>query len=298
MRKTGCLAMILGMLFFVAFVPSAAMATNKVLVIGDSWGFGYADNLQTQFATHGHGDWEVVNAALLASTADAWADPAVLSPIIDALNSIYPSINYVVVSLGGNDLHLGSPYEQIEADLRTIVQRLSNEANYVQGIVLPGYDILNYGQSTECQLLALAFFGVVFPWEVNPLYLELGNRQQIVANEFPEATYLNLWGTGQGNPGSPNISEWSSSGYVSSDCIHLNETGYNQFTEEIYCQYFAPTALGENCNPGPVYAATANAEAASYGSSSLMGSGTFNGLSLLLFPTGVVLFMRFFRRKR
>ena len=46
------------------------------------------------------------------------------------------------------------------------------------------------------------------------------------------------------------------------------------------------------------YAATANAEAASFGSNSLTGSGTFNGLSLLLFPAGVVIFMRIVRRKR
>ena len=46
------------------------------------------------------------------------------------------------------------------------------------------------------------------------------------------------------------------------------------------------------------YSATANAHAASYGAGSLMGSGMFNELSLLLVPVGVVALLRIRRRKR
>ena len=47
---------------------------------------------------------------------------------------------------------------------------------------------------------------------------------------------LGLWGTGQGNPGIPNILAWSPSSYVASDnldCVHLSTSGYNQFTAQI-----------------------------------------------------------------
>ncbi len=46
------------------------------------------------------------------------------------------------------------------------------------------------------------------------------------------------------------------------------------------------------------YTGTANAEAASYGSSSLSGSGTFNALTLFLVPVGAVLLWKGLRRKK
>jgi len=46
------------------------------------------------------------------------------------------------------------------------------------------------------------------------------------------------------------------------------------------------------------YSAVANAEAATYGSSSLTGSGVFNSLALLLVPVGGVILLRILRRKR
>jgi hypothetical protein len=52
----------------------------------------------------------------------------------------------------------------------------------------------------------------------------------------------------------------------------------------------------EDCGGG--YSATANAEAASFGSTSLTGSGAFNGLTLILVPIGVVIFLRILSRKR
>jgi hypothetical protein len=47
-----------------------------------------------------------------------------------------------------------------------------------------------------------------------------------------------------------------------------------------------------------VYCATANAEAATYGSSSVTASGMFNELALLLVPVGAVILLRIWRRKR
>ena len=44
------------------------------------------------------------------------------------------------------------------------------------------------------------------------------------------------------------------------------------------------------------YAGVANAEAASYGSTSLTGSGTFNALTLLIVPMAAVFFLRVLHR--
>ena len=54
--------------------------------------------------------------------------------------------------------------------------------------------------------------------------------------------------------------------------------------------------VGDACESD--YSAVANAEAGIYGSSSLVGSGVFNSLALLLLPVGAVLFLRIWRRKR
>jgi hypothetical protein len=56
-----------------------------------------------------------------------------------------------------------------------------------------------------------------------------------------------------------------------------------------------------DCSADPAcesYSGAANAEAASYGSSSLTGSGTVNALTLLLVPIGAVILLRVLRRKK
>jgi hypothetical protein len=54
-------------------------------------------------------------------------------------------------------------------------------------------------------------------------------------------------------------------------------------------------ALDADCSS---YSATANAEASMYGSKSVVGSGVFNELALLLIPVGALVALRILRRKR
>jgi hypothetical protein len=51
-------------------------------------------------------------------------------------------------------------------------------------------------------------------------------------------------------------------------------------------------------NAGDGYSATANAEASTYGSDSLLVSGSYNALALLLVPVGAVTLLRILRRRR
>ena len=53
-----------------------------------------------------------------------------------------------------------------------------------------------------------------------------------------------------------------------------------------------------DCSEECSYPGVANAEAASYGSSSLTGSGTVNALTLLLAPIGALILLRVLRRKK
>jgi hypothetical protein len=54
--------------------------------------------------------------------------------------------------------------------------------------------------------------------------------------------------------------------------------------------------IGDACDSQ--YSGVTNAEAAIYGSGSLVGSGATNSLGLLLVPVGVVIGMRFWRRRK
>jgi hypothetical protein len=54
--------------------------------------------------------------------------------------------------------------------------------------------------------------------------------------------------------------------------------------------------IGDACESQ--YSAVANAEAAMYGTRSLIGSGAFNSLALLLIPVGAVIVLRLWRRRR
>ncbi len=237
---------------------SPALANNKVILFGDSWGALMGSPLATQFDVNGHSDYDVLNLSIPGSTADAYANN--VGGVMD-LTLAYivatPEVQYVVISLGGNDLHALYPSQGlnsnaiIEQDIRVIVDRINSTRPGLQ-ILLTGYDILKWDKSTECLLLAATVFqNQILAPQINPIYLDLGSHLNAVSGSYANVTYVNeplgLWGTGQGSPGLPNILAWSPSSYVASenlDCVHLSSSGYNQFTAQIYAKYFKPRLGG------------------------------------------------------
>lgn len=258
------LGVALAMAASLAAAPRAAGA-DKVIMLGDSWGAALPPFLEAQFDQNGHPDYDVLNLAIAGATADAYATNAggVLD-FVAATIAASADVRYVTISLGGNDLVGGYPglgsgvFQQIEDDLRVIVDRVLAAKPSIQ-IALLGYDVLKWDKSPACLVVAYnQFQGHVLPWEVNPLFLELGNRMNAVSQSHPNVTYVNepfgLWGTGQGNPGQPNLFAWSPSAYVASDafdCLHLSSAGYTQFASQIYRKYFKPRLDGAGCAPAP-----------------------------------------------
>jgi hypothetical protein len=82
--------------------------------------------------------------------------------------------------------------------------------------------------------------------------------------------------------GSPPVQPEDCSDGVDDDCDGYVDCDDSDCSSDLLCGY-----------PG-----AANAEAASYGSSSLTGSGTFNALTLLLVPIGAVIFLRVLRSRK
>ena len=299
MKNAVYIIMVIG--FVCALHTSPAMAVNRILAIGDSWGDALPDPLNSQLASHGHADYDVFNFALAGVTADAYAHNVggALDLTLNLLVAM-PTIEVVFISLGGNDLWALYPaigngaFAEIEADLRYLVDRILATRPDVD-ILFAAYDILKFDKSEFCLLFAYSIFGKFLPWEVSPLFIEIGNVQQRIDNDYPAVTYLNLWGTGQGNPGSPDISSWSPSSYVGSedeDCIHLSDSGYNQFALQIYCQYFAPR-FGQSCS-GSSWGVSASAEAGSLVSST---SVHWNGLAVLVIPLFAVIVWKRMRKR-
>jgi hypothetical protein len=102
-------------------------------------------------------------------------------------------------------------------------------------------------------------------------------------------------GDGYGVPGNPSCT------HPEEDCDDAN-AGVNPGAAEI-CN---DAGVDEDCDGltdsadpdcAPSYASAANAEASTYGSGSLTGSGTFNELVLVVLPLGVVVFLRRIRRR-
>ena len=102
------------------------------------------------------------------------------------------------------------------------------------------------------------------------------------------------------------------------NCSHLEEAEvFGGYSSENFDEYsaiegpggYAHIVLGDLvpsdhsmvgvpiCPQQQSYPDVANAEAAAYGSSSLLGSGIFNGLSLLVIPISAVILLRIWRRK-
>ncbi len=280
--------------------PSYAL--EKVFVIGDSWAYALADPLNNQMANHGHANYHVYNFALAGTTADAYANNVggALDLTLTLLVAM-PTIEVVFISLGGNDLWTMYPslgdgvFSEIEADLRYLVDRILAARPDVQ-ILFAGYDVLKFDKSDFCLLFAYNCFGRIFPWEVTPLFIEVGNAQQRIAHDYSSVTYLNLWGTGQGTPGSPDITKWSPSSYVASgdeDCLHLSDYGYNKFALQIYCNYFAPR-FGESCS-GSSWGAASVAEAGLRYSISAHSEG-MNILAILIIPLGAFFMLKVTRK--
>ena len=86
--------------------------------------------------------------------------------------------------------------------------------------------------------------------------------------------------------------------YEYTDNQVINETTYWYKLEDM--DLYGPTTLHGPVSATPTpgdYSAASNAEAASYGSSSLAGSGIAYELVLLLIPVGAVILLRIVRRK-
>jgi hypothetical protein len=99
---------------------------------------------------------------------------------------------------------------------------------------------VNFEQSPACIAQALAVFHGLGTPEINLIFLQLGDVQARVAADYANVTYVPLWGSLQIADGmSPTHLRPSPAKYFS-DCIHLNDDGWNIFMGNLYDAYWKP----------------------------------------------------------
>lgn len=235
-------------LFPLALLPIAH--GSQVIVFGDSWAEGAADELQEALYSAGHGDVEVVPLGVGGTTADYWAntEPGALPAAAQA----YADADWVWLSIGGNDLfahHLAGQGASNAADydrnLRAMLAGLYGVRPDVE-VVMFGYDFINFEQSNDCILTAWTYFGTAITTpQVNQYFIDdVMGTIGAVAGDTPRLTYVDsVLGTLQragGVQGAPNPLLPSPSRYMA-DCIHPNHEGYGLIMDALVADFWGLT---------------------------------------------------------
>lgn len=211
--------------------PSCPPATQtRVMLLGDSWThimwnnrtykdvfdqFGFADKIE-------RGD----NTAISGTTASFWALPANLSLIASELQQ-HPSIDIVLLSIGGNDMlagingpqpgwHTGLSltdesllFDRIQNDIQTIINTIESVRSDIE-IIFSGYDYINLVETvlndpTGPAGLLWLNLGQPNPLQINSAFSRLEQRKIDIANADPRVHYVQGFGLMQFVYGYPSI---------------------------------------------------------------------------------------------
>jgi hypothetical protein len=211
---------LLGAAVFLA-PPEAGAATDRILLVGDSWTqYMWKDRIwQTVLGSYGLSQWEEegTTTAVSGSTAEAWADnwpnpldgnrPVRTGSLHDAIVN-NPTIDIVHLSLSGNDLlgkwkadmtpaQMSAVYDEVQADLETVV-------DYVLGlrpdlkVALVDYDFVNIYEPAlaglQGAMLQQAYLNNPSPGQLNQAFVNMGLRKRTVAGARNRVLYIQNFG--------------------------------------------------------------------------------------------------------
>ncbi len=226
---------------------------DDILVFGDSWADGSADELQAVLDWNGTG-LTVEGYGIGGTTADQYANqyPTAIPDVIDT----HPEARWVWLSMGGNDLFanyyagLGAENAaRYDADFRTVLAQVYDTRPDLR-VVSFGYDFVNFEQSNECILTAWTYFGSDTSTALINGYFLADIHETLLGIDPDHARYTyvdSVWGTLQqagGVPGAPNPDRPSPAEYLA-DCIHPTSQGYGLIHSALYEAYWglpAPVA--------------------------------------------------------
>lgn len=262
--------------FFVLimFAGSTYALPGGVLLVGDSWAEQQWDDQSHAlvFDTLGFGQVPVFGAATVesGSTAAAWATPAKLQQISDALGA-EPDIDIVQLTVGGNDFLDGWRADmdpvaeaalraQIRADLDTITSHILDVRPDIE-ILLSFYDYPNF-VDTLGGPIGLLFCTPLWndmaqpgPLELNSAAARVERSNAELARAHPRIFLVSHFGQMQSAfgfpddgippgqiqpPGDPSLpSPTAALRSDGADCFHLRAAGYDVLVTNQFEGYFA-----------------------------------------------------------
>ncbi|MCL4235508.1 MAG: hypothetical protein KJ042_13425 [Deltaproteobacteria bacterium] len=235
----------------IAAGTSALGAPIHVMSLGDSWADGWTDEMQSVLLAHGQLA-TVFDFGEPGSTATLWAAPNSLL-LLNALAYLagHSEVQWVVISLGGNDLLDGyllggygdGVFPVIDESLRTVIDAILAIRPQMK-ISVNGYDFPNFEQSAQCILLGQAMLGGN-TYTQNLLFGDLTQITQDIAADYDQVHAVDLLGTLQEVDhvaGAPNYLRPSPARFFpTDDCIHPSRNnGYRHLQERIWEGFFDP----------------------------------------------------------
>jgi hypothetical protein len=230
--------------------PAAADPKINVLSMGDSWATQWCDAMAAVILSHGT-LVEVWDRGIYGATSTMWATPGALLDVeLTILDN--PEIEWLVISLGGNDLLDGyllggygdGIFPIVDQSIRQILDELLGYFPDLK-VSLNGYDFFNFLHSPECIIEGQLYLGGDTYFQ-NSLLAELTYIAEAIAADYPQVTFTNLLGTLQeagGVPFPPNFYLPSPAQFYpdADECIHpRGPGGYWAIMQRIYDNYFGP----------------------------------------------------------
>ncbi len=203
-----------------------------VLVFGDSWAEGSADELGDALAPYG---LTVAGYGIGGTTADQYANqyPTAIPEVL----ALHPEATWTWLSMGGNDLFAnylagnGAGNAALyDANFRKVLDQVASVRPDMR-VVSFGYDFVNFEQSTDCIAQAWYYFGTgTLTPTINGYFLaDIDGTLSSLDPDYFQYTYVpSIWGTLQaagGMAGAPDPNYPSPAAYMS-DCIHPTSEGY------------------------------------------------------------------------
>jgi lysophospholipase L1-like esterase len=237
------------LLAIVLFAASCREEVN-ILNLGDSWAAGWKDALAAEIRSHGDTP-TITDIAVPGSTAVQWADPN-LRAYVQAQLVAHPEIDWVMISLGGNDLLQGfkigglgdSVFPILDQALRQVIDAIVQVRPDVK-ISLNGYDFLNFEMTPECVAAGQEMLGGT-TYLKNLLVAQITVIAEEIDADYPQVTTVDLIGTLQKAAGVPKAPDYEKPSPASlmgdGDCIHPNAQGYREIQSAIYDGFFGPLA--------------------------------------------------------
>ncbi len=218
----------------------SAASGRTLYVFGDSWSAEMAEGqFQAELSERNlDGSVNIQSYAIGGTTLEQWAadENEMFTALLEAIEEDPHPAPIVFFTLGGNDIleEWATPVDLAEPFEDVLVELIETRSD-VQ-VVVGNYDFVNPSiDSDECNSWFGERFDSTEPRDINPIWLDLNETYQAVANQFDRVQVVNTYGTLQGQPGNPDINTWSPQQYLA-DCIHLTDAGYARYLDTIFSE--------------------------------------------------------------